>query len=66
VSQFFLTLIDSIGSSATFWLFAAFAVIAYVWIWRKVPETKGKSLEEIQEVWAHHDPVATQRAAGTL
>ena len=66
VSEFFLTLIDAIGSSATFWLFAAFAVIAYVWIWRKVPETKGKSLEEIQEVWDHHDPVAAQRAQGIL
>ncbi|HEY6533327.1 MAG TPA: sugar porter family MFS transporter [Acidimicrobiales bacterium] len=66
VSQFFLTLIDAIGSSATFWMFAAFSVIAYVWIWRKVPETKGKSLEEIQDVWDHHDPVAAQRASGEL
>ena len=64
VSQFFLTLIDSIGNSATFYLFAFFAVVAYVWIWRRVPETKGRSLEEIQDIWEHHDPVATQRAAG--
>ena len=48
VSQFFLTLIDAIGTSATFWLFAGFSVIAYVWVWRTVPETKGRSLEQIQ------------------
>lgn len=52
VSQFFLTLVDSIGTSATFWLFAALAVVAYVWIWRRVPETKGRSLEEIEQMWA--------------
>ena len=66
VSQFFLTLIDAIGNSATFYMFAAFSAIAYVWIWRRVPETKGRSLEEIQEIWEHHDPVAAQRSAGEL
>ena len=66
VSQFFLTLIDSIGNSATFYLFGAFSVIAYVWIWRRVPETKGRSLEEIQQIWEHADPVQSQRDAGTL
>ncbi|MCP4436010.1 MAG: sugar porter family MFS transporter [Actinomycetia bacterium] len=48
VSQFFLTLVDLIGPSATFWLFATFSAIAFVWIWLRVPETKGKSLEEIE------------------
>jgi SP family galactose:H+ symporter-like MFS transporter len=66
VSQFFLTLLDWLGSSATFWLFAAFAAVAFVWIWRKVPETKGRSLEEIERFWDDDDPVAAQRAAGTL
>ena len=66
VSQFFLTLIDSIGNSATFYLFGAFSVIAYVWIWKTVPETKGRSLEQIQEIWEDDDPVQSQRDAGTL
>ncbi|MGI9578821.1 MAG: sugar porter family MFS transporter, partial [Microthrixaceae bacterium] len=48
VSQFFLTLVDGIGSSATFWLFATFSAIAFVWVTFRVPETKGKSLEEIE------------------
>lgn len=66
VSEFFLTLLDWIGSTGTFWLFALFAVIAFVWIYKKVPETKGRTLEEIQRVWDDDDPVAAQRAAGTL
>ncbi len=66
VSQFFLTLIDSIGNSATFYLFGAFSVVAYVWIWKTVPETKGRTLEEIQEIWEDDNPVQAQRDAGTL
>jgi MFS transporter, SP family, galactose:H+ symporter len=52
VSQFFLTLTDAIGQAGTFWLFAAFSVIAFVWITLRVPETKGKTLEEIERSWA--------------
>jgi MFS transporter, SP family, galactose:H+ symporter len=51
VSQFFLTLVGAIGSSASFWLFAAFSSIGWVWVHVYVPETKGKSLEQIQEIW---------------
>ena len=52
VSQFFLTLTDSIGESATFWLFAFFCLVSFLWIWRYVPETKDKTLEEIQKMWS--------------
>jgi sugar porter (SP) family MFS transporter len=62
VSEFFLTLLDAIGTSATFWLFAAFSGIAFVWVWKKVPETKGRSLEEIQVLWEHPDPVGASEA----
>jgi SP family galactose:H+ symporter-like MFS transporter len=66
VSEFFLTLIDDLGTSATFGLFALFSVIAFAWIYRRVPETKGRTLEEIERVWDDDDPVAAQRAAGAL
>ncbi|MGH9278463.1 MAG: MFS transporter, partial [Acidimicrobiales bacterium] len=56
VSMTFLTLLDAIGESATFWLFAATSVAAFVWIWFKVPETKGRSLEQISEVFDHAPP----------
>jgi MFS family permease len=51
VSQFFLTLIGAMGNALTFWLFALFCVIAWVWIYFRVPETKGLSLEQIQQLW---------------
>jgi sugar porter (SP) family MFS transporter len=51
VAQFFLSVVDAIGESTTFFLFAAFCVVTYVFVWRYVPETKGRSLEEIQERW---------------
>lgn len=35
----------------TFFLFSALCVVTYVFVWRYVPETKGHSLEEIQERW---------------
>jgi MFS family permease len=55
VSATFLSLIDAIGEVATFLLFAVMCVVAFFWIKAKVPETTGKSLEEIQEAWAEHD-----------
>ncbi|ASK31458.1 arabinose-proton symporter [Chryseobacterium sp. T16E-39] len=49
VSQTFPVLIGSIGNAYTFWLYMVIAVIAFLFIWKKVPETKGKTLEEIEE-----------------
>jgi len=51
VSQMFLSLIDAIGDSFTFWLFALFCGLGWVWIFYAVPETKGRSLEQIQQIW---------------
>ncbi|MGB0113522.1 MAG: sugar porter family MFS transporter [Ilumatobacteraceae bacterium] len=48
----FPVLLDSIGSSATFGLLALFTVAALWWTWRYVPETSGKSLEEVTEMLA--------------
>ena len=35
VSQFFLSLINGIGESATFWLFAVLCVVCLGWVWRR-------------------------------
>ena len=37
--------------STTFFLFSALCIVTYVFTLRLVPETKGRSLEEIQERW---------------
>ena len=56
VSQVFLSLIDALGNSFTFWLFSLFCVLGWVWIFYAVPETKGRSLEQIQQLWKHSGP----------
>jgi SP family arabinose:H+ symporter-like MFS transporter len=35
-------------ASGTFWLYGLICVLGFVFIWKKLPETKGKSLEEIE------------------
>jgi sugar porter (SP) family MFS transporter len=49
ISYTFLSLTDWITKSGTFWLYAGFGVCALVFFVTMVPETKGRSLEEIQD-----------------
>jgi len=51
VSQTFPMLLDGIGSAYTFAIFMVTSVLAFIFILIKVPETKGKTLEQIQEMW---------------
>ncbi|HET8529488.1 MAG TPA: sugar porter family MFS transporter [Gaiellaceae bacterium] len=48
ISYTFLTLTDSITKQGTFWLYAFFGVCAVVFFATVVPETKDRSLEQIQ------------------
>ena len=36
----------------SFWIYGLMCFILFVFIWRMVPETKGKSLEDIERQWA--------------
>jgi sugar porter (SP) family MFS transporter len=51
VSQFFLTLVDLISEEGTFWLFAGFCALTFVYVRWFVPETKGKTLEQVEHMW---------------
>lgn len=51
VAQLTPILLENIGTPATFWLFAAFCIIAFVVVYKLLPETKGKSLEQIEAEW---------------
>lgn len=44
-------MINAIGKSWTFWVYAIFAALAIVFVWRFVPETKGRPLESIDRYW---------------
>jgi sugar porter (SP) family MFS transporter len=48
ISYTFLTLVGAITKQGTFWLYAFFGVCALVFFLTLVPETKDRSLEEIQ------------------
>lgn len=51
VSLTFLSLIESIGSGPTFWMYGLICLIALWFVYTQVPETKGKTFEEIQSFW---------------
>jgi sugar porter (SP) family MFS transporter len=48
VSISFLPLVEGIGVSGAFFLFAGICAVAYVFVHILVPETKGRSLEQIE------------------
>ena len=51
VAVTFLTLVAVLGQAETFWLYGVIALGAWVFIYFLVPETKGKSLEQIEAHW---------------
>lgn len=40
----------SLGSFGTFWIYSAICLVGFLFFFRHLPETKGKSLEEIEDV----------------
>jgi sugar porter (SP) family MFS transporter len=51
ITSTFLSLVEAVGSTGAFWLYAAMSVVNFLFIWRVMPETKGRSLEEIERSW---------------
>ncbi|RZK60163.1 MAG: MFS transporter [Pedobacter sp.] len=51
VGQITPILLKEIGSAGTFWFFAFFCLVAFVAVYKLLPETKGKSLEQIENDW---------------
>jgi len=39
---------DKLGPDGTFWLYAALCALGFLFIWEKLPETKGRTLEQIE------------------
>lgn len=51
VSVTVLTLVGVLGEAGTFWLYGVIAIGAWVFFYKLAPETKGKTLEQIEESW---------------
>ncbi len=49
VTVSFLTLLNAINGVGVFFLFGFLTLVALAYFWRKVPETKGRSLQEIEQ-----------------
>jgi len=47
----FLTVVHALGPARTFWLFAAVGVAGVAWGFFSLPETKGHTLEQVEEHW---------------
>jgi sugar porter (SP) family MFS transporter len=48
----FLTLLNAISNAGTFLLMGVLTLVAVAYFWRKVPETKGKTLQQIEREMA--------------
>lgn len=48
--QTFPFLNESLGTSGTFWVYGAICAFGFVFVLKKLPETKNKSLEEIEQL----------------
>jgi MFS transporter, SP family, galactose:H+ symporter len=51
VAAIFLTMLHSLGGAGTFAVFGLLAAVAFAFIYRYAPETKGRQLEEIRHFW---------------
>jgi MFS family permease len=51
VALTFLTLVHVLGRPGTFWLYGLVGIGAWIFAYALVPETKGRSLEDIEAHW---------------
>ena len=42
--------LENLGNSTTFLIYGMFAAIGFVFVMRLLPETKGRSLEELEKI----------------
>ena len=50
VTLMFLTLVNTLTAPGVL-LYATVSIAAFLFVWRAVPETPGRTLEEIEEAW---------------
>jgi SP family arabinose:H+ symporter-like MFS transporter len=51
VTLTFLSIVRAAGVAGAFAIYAALCLITFAFVWKWVPETRGKSLEQIQRMW---------------
>ena len=56
VTLTFLSLVTVFTAAGVFLLYAAVSIAAFLFVWRGVAETKGRTLEEIEKFWLSRRP----------
>jgi SP family arabinose:H+ symporter-like MFS transporter len=56
VAQTFPSLLNSLGSARTFWIYGGCSLASLIFVLALIPETKGKTLEEIEAFWRDSQP----------
>jgi len=54
IGQVIPFLLDNLGPTFTFWLFAFFCIPTVLIGWKLMPETKGRTLENIEKYWYNY------------
>jgi major inositol transporter-like SP family MFS transporter len=57
----FPTLLEKVGLSGTFFIFAALGFVSIAFIRKFMPETKGRSLEEIEAYFRNFDSQGAEK-----
>ncbi|XP_077525473.1 facilitated trehalose transporter Tret1-like isoform X1 [Amblyomma americanum] len=58
ITKVYTDLVDLMGTSATFWLYGCLLAVTFVFFILFVPETKGKTLEEIEQLFGKEVPLS--------
>jgi sugar porter (SP) family MFS transporter len=57
VTLTFLSLVAALGPSGAFWIYGALCVFTFLFVWIFTPETRGRSLEEIEHFWIRQQSI---------
>ena len=53
-------LVSHFHNGFSYWIYGCMGILAALFMWKFVPETKGKTLEELEELW---EPAAEENPA---
>jgi major inositol transporter-like SP family MFS transporter len=65
ISFVFPLLVGALGATLTFGLFAIVNAISLLFVWKYCPETRGRTLEELEDDFREHDAAHPVHTAPT-
>ncbi len=45
------TLVNMFNHGFSYWIYGILAILAALFVWKRIPETKGKTLEDMEQIW---------------